>query len=540
MTVVESLLHVLPLPFISIPLVLYIIYFAATVIYRIYFSPLSKFPGPKFAAATYLVEIYYDAIKGGQYVNILKQWHKQYAGPIIRITPDDLHVSDPSFYSILYSPTAPSDLSPTESKRALRRHKSLYFCRQFGTGQQAFQATCDHDLHRYRRAAVERFFSPANIKKLQGLVRGKAEKLCSRLLEAGKTHEAQSEGVRIKFALSCFATDVITNYALGSKESTLDRADFFPEWSDTLAQLGRIGHVMKVLWFLLPIVEFIPVDFAAKLDPGLGMMLRVRSFAVQQITKLKAKSRAELLEEAEKDSQVTVYHDVLTGSLPEKEKSVNRLKYDSETLVGAGTETTGASLAVMLVYILSSSSITAKLQSEIDTCLASGPLELSRIEKLPYLTAVLKEGLRLSYGICGRLPRIAEVPLMVQPADDYKAWVIPPGTPVSMDSYFMHTDASVWGEDVMEFKPERWLDKDEAKRLERYLVPFTKGGRMCVGINLAYAELYLCLAALVHRFDMELVDTTIDHVQFEADWFVPKFKRDLKDIRVIIKERRPN
>lgn len=109
-----------------------------------------------------------------------------------------------------------------------------------------------------------------------------------------------------------------------------------------------------------------------------------------------------------------------------------------------------------------------------------------------------------------------------------------------MTSYFMHTDPSVWGADVLSFKPERWLgnDKEEARRLERYLVAFSKGSRACVGINLAYAELYMCLVALVWRFEMELVDTTVEDVQSEADWFVPKDKKELGNVRFRLRERR--
>jgi len=55
------------------------------------------------------------------------------------------------------------------------------------------------------------------------------------------------------------------------------------------------------------------------------------------------------------------------------------------------------------------------------------------------------------------------------------------------------------------FDPARWLRAaDHGERLDKYLVTFSKGSRACVGLNLAYAEMYLGIAAVVYNFDFEL------------------------------------
>lgn len=54
------------------------LYAIAGVVYRLYFSPLSKFPGPKIAAATYWYEFYYDAILRGRYIFKIKELHEKY------------------------------------------------------------------------------------------------------------------------------------------------------------------------------------------------------------------------------------------------------------------------------------------------------------------------------------------------------------------------------------------------------------------------------------------------------------------------------
>lgn len=54
------------------------VYCIVGVLYRLYFHPLSKFPGPKLAAATLWSEFYYDCIQSGQYFVKIAQWHERY------------------------------------------------------------------------------------------------------------------------------------------------------------------------------------------------------------------------------------------------------------------------------------------------------------------------------------------------------------------------------------------------------------------------------------------------------------------------------
>lgn len=56
----------------------FLLYAIVLVYYRLYLSPLSKFPGPKIAAVTLWTEFYYDAIIGGQFQFKIKEWHEIY------------------------------------------------------------------------------------------------------------------------------------------------------------------------------------------------------------------------------------------------------------------------------------------------------------------------------------------------------------------------------------------------------------------------------------------------------------------------------
>lgn len=64
-------------PYLAIPALVAAFYLTRT-IYRLFFHPLSKFPGPKLTAATGLVEIYHDVIRGGKFLWEIEKMHEKY------------------------------------------------------------------------------------------------------------------------------------------------------------------------------------------------------------------------------------------------------------------------------------------------------------------------------------------------------------------------------------------------------------------------------------------------------------------------------
>ena len=134
----------------------------------------------------------------------------------------------------------------------------------------------------------------------------------------------------------------------------------------------------------------------------------------------------------------------------------------------------------------------------------------------------------MSHGISHRLQRVNPDGSLT-----FHQWVIPAGTPVSMTSVFLHENPAIFP-NPHEFRPERWLSH-EGVRLEKYLVPFSRGTRACIGINLAYAEMYLSLATLFRRFNFELFETSRADVDMVHDFFNPSVRLDSKGIRVMVK-----
>jgi hypothetical protein len=72
-----------------------------TLLQRLFFHPLRHIPGPWLYRLSTWPTAYHD-LRGGQLPFALKQLHSQY-GPIIRPTPDEVHISDPDFLDTIYA-----------------------------------------------------------------------------------------------------------------------------------------------------------------------------------------------------------------------------------------------------------------------------------------------------------------------------------------------------------------------------------------------------------------------------------------------------
>lgn len=226
----------------------------------------------------------------------------------------------------------------------------------------------------------------------------------------------------------------------------------------------------------------------------------------------------------------TVFHELLQSDLPEEEKSLKRFTEEGQTVIAAGQTTTAHFLNTTTFLILSSPHVLQKLKTELFKAIPD-PAKLPSVqslEQLPYLSAVITEGFRRSYGTVTRLQRISpDAPL------EYNGYVIPAGTPMGMTAIFIHDDPKHFPEPE-KFKPERWLDPEARNRLEKYIVNFGRGTRSCLGINLAHAEIHLTLAALFRRFDMQTYETTWADIEVAHDNFIPAPRKGSPGLRVKI------
>lgn len=183
-----------------------------------------------------------------------------------------------------------------------------------------------------------------------------------------------------------------------------------------------------------------------------------------------------------KSEHPTIFDELLKSNLPPPERTVRRLGSEAQQMIGAGVETVAWALTTTVFHLLDNPELLRKLHAELEKAIpdpARMPDSVA-LEKLPYLAACVKEGVRLSIGVSVRLPRVSpNKPIK------YKEYTIPPGTPVSMTTLDVLRDEQIYP-DSTSFVPERWLENPKTKygdSLGRYFVPFGKGPRMCLGLK---------------------------------------------------------
>ena len=186
-------------------------------------------------------------------------------GPIIRISPYELHIDDPDYYEKLYSTTEPRD-------------KYHWLVDSFGLPRTTF-TTVDHRTHRMRRAAISPFFSKASINKLEPMLEHMTEKMCSRVNE----FRDSAQPINMRNLYQCFTTDVITLYALNRSWNYLDSPDLAAHWVETMRSVVKFGAVVKFFPWLLALVEALPVNVVRKLDPGTSLVLDYRQVCLSDL-----------------------------------------------------------------------------------------------------------------------------------------------------------------------------------------------------------------------------------------------------------------
>ena len=223
--------------------IILLLWTAYGVVYRLYLHPLSHFPGPKLAIVTYWYEFYYDAIKRGRYTWKIKELHDQYGitnlyvshpvinfsqGPIVRITPNELHINDPDYYNTY---------SPGSGRRIEKPERAA---RLFGSIGMVF-ATTPHELHKIRRSAMDPFFSKRSINDYVPNIQSIVDKLCGRLEDAKRTGEL----VNLMHAYAALTTDVINEYCYSRTYDAVLIPDFNVDYYETVMTLTMMAPVVS-------------------------------------------------------------------------------------------------------------------------------------------------------------------------------------------------------------------------------------------------------------------------------------------------------
>jgi cytochrome P450 len=175
-------------------------------------------------------------------------------GPVIRMSPTEIHVSDPNFYNVLYA------------GGSQRRHKDLFVLGGFYCPDSGF-CTRDHDLHRMRRLALNPFFSKQAVQRLEPMIQSKIDLLCNRLREFAQ----QGQVLTVGNAMMALTTDIISEYSFGYSFNALEQEDLAASWNGSFreAMASSVWFRYRYLLQLGRIMTSLPFRIAKIVSPSL-------------------------------------------------------------------------------------------------------------------------------------------------------------------------------------------------------------------------------------------------------------------------------
>lgn len=363
---------------------------------------------------------------------------------------------------------------------------------------------------------------------MEPLITGKVDKLCTRLHQSSSSNRI----VSLTHAFAALTLDVISRVCFGYSYDFLELEDFARNWYEDMVSSSRTVHLVRQFPWIFQVIARLPKVTSRTTAESLTNARKRQLGFVQQVA---AVADRHARGEKPPGDAFTVFDAMLDADVPLREKSIPRLSEEAQTLTGAGSMTTSNTLDTTIYHLLTHPTCLAELRRELHDAMPDPTAipPMTELEKLPYLTAVLHEGLRLSKSVPHRLARVSpDVPFR------YGELVIPRGIPVGMTAMDILEHPEIFP-DPHNFVPERWLpfDAPQVRHRRKSLVVFGGGTRMCIGLNLAWAELYLSVAAVVRRFGdrLRLYDVVFDRdLKITVDGFNALPSRDSKGLRVTI------
>ncbi|KAF9056855.1 cytochrome P450, partial [Rhodocollybia butyracea] len=440
---------------------LFFLYFAFSslfvlALYRLFFHPLCGYPGPTLAALTDWYQAYYNIVKGGGLIVKYDQLHKLH-GPVIRVGPNTLHFNDRQAYHDIYT-----------YRSTLVKHSGLYDALGVHAPNSSIIFS-DPEVAKQRRVI-----------SLEYTIQQKIDKLLDVLTN---NYNSSSKTVSMAVAYRALTTDVITSYCFAESANVLDS----PGLSHPILQ--GVKETIKKFWLQIHFPFFMTFALNAPQKLILWFLPEFEGYLM-----MKAGFERQI------NSLIKNPDTLLTDQEPLSKAS---LMDEAFILVAAGSDTVGNTCYVGTFYALKYPSIRQKLKEELEEAWVDKdrPMSYTALEKLPYLTAFIKEALRVSLGSC-----------------------IPFLTVVAMSVKFLHTNPDVFP-DPYTFNPDWWLAQDTSELLLD-LAPFSKGPRIC----LAWCELYLIFGNILRRLDLKLhiTEDTIGDFRADkcADYWVPLWEKE--------------
>jgi cytochrome P450 len=191
----------------------------------------------------------------------------------------------------------------------------------------------------------------------------------------------------------------------------------------------------------------------------------------------------------------------------------NRLVCQLLINVVAGSDTTATILTAAVYFVLKHPRVLETLREELDRENLDTPVAFDRAQKLPYLSAIIDETMRLQPAVGLALERLVPEGGLTLP----DGRVIPKGTIVGVNPYVVHRNEDVFGQKPDAFEPERWLRRETENevafeqrlgRMMRCNLTFGSGKRICIGRHVSSLEIYKMIATLFYLYDVRIYALT--------------------------------
>ncbi|KAI9370226.1 cytochrome P450 [Aspergillus egyptiacus] len=517
------------------PLLLLLTLIASISFYRLYLSPLSHIPGPPFACVSslFLYAICYWGIEG----RILRYYHQRYKTPVLRIAPNSVSLSTAEALHPVY--IAGGGLPKDARYRNFRVE-----------GHDTIFSTLGPAYRDLRAKAVLPLFAPSRIRA--SCETGVCGQLIDKFVLALQTERdralrdgvATGRKVDILDLSSRLSIDVLTGYLFHKTYGGLDEGGFSSSDStDTKStqKLSATPFVLAIVAFsrfsLLPSWLF-SIVFNLLMGPtlskpdvaaSLGTVARFANSLLPTTT----------------TSLTTRDNDTYQSRLLAAGVSPQETLIQCKAAMFAGADSTAVMLSTILFHLVRRPDVREKLNAELrDRHHTTTSVDY---QSLPYLQAVIREGLRLGMANPTRLTRL--VPAHNNNNNNSTGCTVsgvylPPGTIVGAAAYVLHHDASVFPR-PFEFLPERWLlagegcagdgDGDSQLKSRRRLkesdmFPFGLGSRACLGRNLASQQLYATVARVVQSGVLDGAVTCSEKIEL-VEWFNAEIRGHVLEIQ---------
>lgn len=325
---------------------------------------------------------------------------------------------------------------------------------------------------------------------------------------------ARGKSSDLLFAFRCFTMDTVTTFCFARSVNAMDAPNFHAPIVEAMHLTNPTFVLLKHFPLFRKLLFSLPPWLAVKASPETAGLTNVQVILGEQVNEVV--TNPESLKDA---PHPIIYHRLLDKEAHKGQPVPNAtsLYEEAQALMFGGGDSVANSLMVGIFHVLDQPELYKRLKDEVCQAWPSieNPPTAEALENLPVLTATIKESLRCAPGVSSSLLRVVPPPGAMIGGKS-----IPAGTLVGMSTVFVHQSSEVFKHPEV-FDIDRWMGVNAAG-LDQWLVAFSKGPRSCLGINLAYCEMYVALATMIRRFEMRLDGTKAEDLAWR-DTFLPHF-----------------